>query len=65
MSSGEFKEMCRKLKVFPVVVSEETIDKVMQFCAVNQKNGDDGAAGESGKATLASKDAAGVARGQL
>ena len=57
--------MCRKLKVFPVVVSEETIDKVMQFCAVNQKNGDDGAAGESGKAALASKDAAGVARGQL
>lgn len=37
MSSAEFKEMCRSLKVFPVVVSEETIDKVTVFCANKQR----------------------------
>ena len=38
MSVNEFKEMCRQLKVFPVVVSEETVDKVTLFCAA-KRNG--------------------------
>ena len=38
MTVNEFKEMCRQLKVFPVVVSEETVDKVTLFCAA-KRNG--------------------------
>ena len=38
MSQHEFKEMCRQLKIFPVVVSEETVDKVTLFCAA-KRNG--------------------------
>lgn len=38
MTINEFKEMCRQLKVFPVVVSEETVDKVTLFCAA-KRNG--------------------------
>ena len=32
ISATDFKTMCRILKVFPVVVSEETVDKVIEFC---------------------------------
>lgn len=39
MNTHEFKEMCRQLKVFPVVVSEETIDKVTLFCAAKRNGG--------------------------
>ena len=31
--------MCRQLKVFPVVVSEETVDKVTLFCAAKSNGG--------------------------
>ena len=31
--------MCRQLKIFPVVVSEETIDKVTLFCAAKRNGG--------------------------
>lgn len=33
MNGKEFKEMCRLLKVYPVVVTEETVDKVSSFCS--------------------------------
>ena len=39
MSQNEFKDMCRQLKIFPVVVSEETIDKVTLFCAAKRNGG--------------------------
>ena len=39
MSQHEFKDMCRQLKIFPVVVSEETIDKVTLFCAAKRNGG--------------------------
>ena len=32
--------MCRQLKVFPVVVSEETADKITVFCAKKSQAGD-------------------------
>ena len=32
ISAADFKTMSRILKVFPVVVSEETVDKVIEFC---------------------------------
>ena len=38
MSAQEFKEMCKQLKVFPVVVTEETADKVTVFCANKRNN---------------------------
>lgn len=38
MKGHEFKDMCKQLKVFPVVVSEETVDKVTLFCAA-KRNG--------------------------
>ena len=40
MSAPEFKDMCRQLKVFPVVVSEETADKITVFCAKKSQAGD-------------------------
>jgi len=41
MTAPEFKEMCKQLKVFPVVVTEETADKVTVFCANKRTpNGD-------------------------
>ena len=36
LNTTEFKEMCRQMKVFPVVVSEETVDKVTLFCAAKR-----------------------------
>ena len=39
MNTAEFKDMCRQLKVFPVVVSEETVDKVTLFCAAKRNGG--------------------------
>jgi len=33
LSTSGFKEMSKTLKIYPVVVTEETIDKVIVFCA--------------------------------
>ena len=33
MSHKDFKQMCHQMKVYPVVVSEEIVDKVIGFCA--------------------------------
>ena len=33
MSIPDFKTMCKALKIYPVVVNEEAIDKVTVFCA--------------------------------
>ena len=38
MTAQGFKEMCRQLKIFPVVVSQETAEKVTVFCAKKLPN---------------------------
>ena len=38
MSLEDFKSMCIVLKVFPAVVSEESVEKVLQFCAMQKSN---------------------------
>ena len=38
MNTVEFKEMCRVLKIFPVVVAEEIVDKVTVFSAAKRSN---------------------------
>lgn len=50
MTVSEFKEMCRQLKVFPIVVTEETADKITVFCAKKASNLDQDGQGSSNQA---------------
>ena len=36
MSHHDFKKLCQQLKVYPVVVTEESVEKVIKFCATKR-----------------------------